>query len=129
MKLLTSAYLNKFDVKTEYWFLGTFKFTSQQRVKSNDKLLNVIRLDSSLSCIKFCTQLHMFVFYYTKVIYKIMDTEVLTSCVNTINLILQEVKYVWNVRCNGKCSTHIGVQKRMELNCFSGGKTSQVFSI
>lgn len=53
----------------------------------------------------------MFGIYYTKVIYK-MYTEVFTFCVNTINLILQEVKYIWNVRYNGKCITHKGEQKK-----------------
>lgn len=43
--------------------------------------------------------------YCTKIIYKTMVTEMLSSCVNTINLILQEVKYIWNVWYNGKCST------------------------
>jgi hypothetical protein len=35
--------------------------------------------------------------YCTKIIYKTVVTEMLASCVNTIKLILQEVKYVWNV--------------------------------
>jgi hypothetical protein len=40
-----------------------------------------------------------------------MDTEVFTFCVNTINLILQKVKYIWNVRYNGECLTQGGTEK------------------
>lgn len=43
--------------------------------------------------------------YFTNIVYKTMVTEMLASYVNTINLILQEVKYIWNVRRDGKCST------------------------
>jgi hypothetical protein len=96
--------------------------SSSFMIRINEKILNAIRLNFSFKHTTYCTQLNMFVVYYTKVKYKIMDTEVFTFCVNTINLILQKVKYIWNVRYNGECLTQGGTEK-MKLNCFPGGKT------
>jgi hypothetical protein len=43
-----------------------------------------------------------------------MVTEMLASCVNTMNLILQEVKYNWNVWYNGNVQ-HKGYENGAEL--------------
>jgi hypothetical protein len=57
-----------------------------------------------------------------------MVTEILTYCVNTINLILQEVKNMfWNVLDGWKCSTQFRSVEGMELNCFARRNTISMF--